>query len=79
MNKKTFENELAKIIETSKEFGTKKVLLFGSCLEDREFFRYYGKISMAIKEEVDLGSWVIGLLRFWVFALYTKHEKLKMI
>ncbi|MEW5692737.1 MAG: hypothetical protein AB1765_05525 [Candidatus Hydrogenedentota bacterium] len=22
-----------------------------------------------------LGSWVIGLLRFWVFALYTKDEK----
>ncbi|MEW5693750.1 MAG: hypothetical protein AB1765_10695 [Candidatus Hydrogenedentota bacterium] len=23
-----------------------------------------------------LHYWVIGLLRFWVFALYTKYEKL---
>lgn len=70
MNKIIFESELAKIIENSKEFGAKKVLLFGSCLEDietaqdidiavsgikpREFFKYYGKVSMSIKNEVDI-------------------------
>lgn len=70
MDKTTFEDELAKIIETSKEFGAKKVLLFGSSLEDietahdidiavsgikpREFFKYYGKVSMAVNVEVDI-------------------------
>jgi uncharacterized protein len=70
MKKEVFEKELEKIITISKEFGAEMVLLFGSCLEDiesaqdidiavrgikpREFFRYYGNISMAIDNEVDL-------------------------
>jgi len=70
MKKKVFESELAKIIEISKEFGARKVLLFGSCLEDaesahdidiavrginpRDFFRYYGRVSIAIDDEVDI-------------------------
>lgn len=70
MKKKIFKKELDKIVEISKEFGAKKVLLFGSCLEDikaaqdidiavsgiksREFFKYYGKVSMTIEDEVDI-------------------------
>ena len=70
MEKKSFETELKKIIAISKEFGVEKILLFGSCLEDiksaddidiavsgvkpREFFKYYGKVSMAIDDEVDI-------------------------
>jgi predicted nucleotidyltransferase len=61
---------LDKIVSISKKFGAKKVLLFGSCLEDiasaqdidiavsgikpREFFKYYGKVSMALDDEVDI-------------------------
>ena len=56
MKREVFERELNKITDISKEFGAKKVLLFGSCLEDiesakdidiavsgikpREFFKY---------------------------------------
>lgn len=70
MKKKVFETELKKIIAISKEFGAEKILLFGSCLEDiksaqdidiavsgikpREFFKYYGKVSMAVDDEVDI-------------------------
>ncbi|MEW6685169.1 MAG: nucleotidyltransferase domain-containing protein [Candidatus Edwardsbacteria bacterium] len=70
MDKTTFENELAKIVEITKEFGAKKLLLFGSCLEDiesardidiavsginpKDFFRYYGKVSQAVRDEVDI-------------------------
>lgn len=70
MKKEIFETELGKIISISKEFGVKKVLLFGSCLENietakdidiavsgikpREFFKYYGKVSMAVDDEVDI-------------------------
>lgn len=70
MEKEVFENELAKIVEISKEFGAEKVVLFGSCLEGaeavhdidiavvgikhRDFFKYYGKVSMAIDDEVDI-------------------------
>lgn len=70
MKKEVFEKELEKIITISKEFGAEIVLLFGSCVEDiesardidiavrgikpREFFRYYGKLSMAVDDEVDL-------------------------
>ena len=36
MEKEVFETELKKIVSISKEFGAKKVLLFGSCLEDIE-------------------------------------------
>ncbi len=70
MKKEVFETELEKIITISKEFAAEKVLLFGSCLEDiesaqdidiavsgikpREFFKYYGKVSMAVDDEVDI-------------------------
>ena len=36
MKKDFFETELKKIVSISKEFGAKKLLLFGSCLEDIE-------------------------------------------
>jgi predicted nucleotidyltransferase len=70
MEKEILERELEKIASISKEFGAKKVLLFGSCLEDvesardidiavsgiepREFFKYYGKVSMALDGELDI-------------------------
>ena len=70
MKKEIFKTELEKIIAISKEFGAEKVLLFGSCLEDiesaqdidiavsgikpREFFKYYGKVSMTVDDEVDI-------------------------
>lgn len=70
MNKRIFQNELAKIVAITKEFGAEKAILFGSCLEDIEsakdidiavsgvrpekFFELYGKISFAVKDEVDL-------------------------
>lgn len=70
MKREVLERELKKIASISKEFGAKKVLLFGSCLEDiesardidiavsgikpGEFFKYYGKVSMAVEDEVDI-------------------------
>lgn len=70
MEKDVFEAELKKIVNISKEFGAEKVLLFGSCLKDieaahdidiavsgikpREFFKYYGKVSMSVDDEVDI-------------------------
>lgn len=70
MEQKTVAKELAKIVSISKEFGAKKLLLFGSCLSNikfardidiavsgvnpRDFFRFYGKISMTVDDEVDL-------------------------
>ncbi len=70
MKKEILERELKKIAGISREFGAKKVLLFGSCLEDiesardidiavsgikpGEFFKYYGKVSMAVDDEVDI-------------------------
>jgi predicted nucleotidyltransferase len=70
MKKEILERELKKIASVSKEFGAKRVLLFGSCLKDiesardidiavsgikpREFFKYYGKVSMAVDNEVDI-------------------------
>ena len=70
MKKETLERAIKKIASVSKEFGAKKVILFGSCLKDiesaqdidiavsgikpREFFKYYGKVSMAVKDEVDI-------------------------
>ena len=70
MKKEIFETELVKIADISKKFGAERVLLFGSCLEDiesaqdidiavsginpRDFFKYYGKISMVVKDEVDI-------------------------
>ncbi len=70
MDKEVLKRELAKIVEISKEFGAKKIFLFGSCLEDiesardidiavsgikpRKFFEYYGKVSMAVEDELDI-------------------------
>lgn len=70
MKKGVFESELAKIVEISKEFGAEKVFLFGSCVEDiktardidiavkginhRDFFEYYGKVSLVVDDEVDI-------------------------
>lgn len=70
MEEEVLNRELDKIVDISKEFGAKKVLLFGSCLEDiksakdidiavagikpREFFKYYGKVSMRVDDEVDI-------------------------
>lgn len=70
MKKEILDNELAKIEEISREFDVEKVFLFGSCLENvetandidiavegiraRDFFKYYGRISMAVDDEVDL-------------------------
>lgn len=64
------EKELSKIVDISKNFGAKKVFLFGSLLEDKnrardidiavsgipagDFFAYYGKVSMEVNEEVDI-------------------------
>jgi predicted nucleotidyltransferase len=70
MERKTLEKVLAKIIKISEEFGAHKVLLFGSCVSDiksahdidiavsgvkpRDFFKFYGKVSMIVDDEVDL-------------------------
>lgn len=70
MKRAVLKRELDKIVDISKEFDAKKVLLFGSCLENiklaydidiavsgikpREFFKYYGKVSMAVENEVDI-------------------------
>lgn len=70
MIKTVFENELNEIVRISKEFGAKKVVLFGSCLTDirsardidiavsgikpQDFFKYYGRISMAVEGGVDI-------------------------
>jgi predicted nucleotidyltransferase len=39
VKKEILERELKKIASISKEFGAKKVILFGSCLEDIESAR----------------------------------------
>ncbi len=70
MKKEILKKELDKIVDISKEFGVEKVFLFGSCLEDermahdidiavrgikpRDFFKYYGRVSMVIDDEVDI-------------------------
>jgi len=70
MKKEILKKELDKIVGISKEFGVEKVLLFGSCLKDgevahdidiavkgikpRDFFKYYGKVSMVVDDEVDI-------------------------
>ena len=70
MRKEVLDNELAEIGKISKEFDVEKVFLFGSCLESvetandidiavegikaKDFFKYYGRISMAVDDEVDL-------------------------
>jgi len=70
MKREALEKELAKIVDISREFGARKVLLFGSCLSDmksardidiavsginpKDFFKFYGKVSMIVDDEVDL-------------------------
>ncbi len=70
MKEESLKTELSKIVGISEEFGAKRVLLFGSCLEDihsaqdidiavsgvepGKFFKYYGKVSMAVDDEVDI-------------------------
>jgi predicted nucleotidyltransferase len=70
MTEASLKEELSIIVDISRDFGAKKVFLFGSCLEDIDsaqdidiavsgvepgkFFKYYGKISMAVKDEVDI-------------------------
>ena len=70
MDKTLFESELTRIIDISTEFGAEKVILFGSCLDNiesahdidlavsgvkpRDFFKYYGKVSMIVDDEVDI-------------------------
>jgi len=70
MKKEVLDSELVRIGKISKEFDVGKVFLFGSCLENAEtandidiavegikakdFFKYYGRISMAVDDEVDL-------------------------
>src|SRR5665647_3717630 len=70
MKEESIEKDLDKIVSISKEFGAIKVLLFGSCLDNinsardidiavsgirpRDFFRYYGKASMEVEDEVDI-------------------------
>jgi len=70
LKKEVLDTELKKIVSISREFGARRVLLFGSCLEDiksaqdidiaisgvkpREFFKYYGKVSMVVDDEVDI-------------------------
>ncbi len=70
MDKTLFKNELTRIIDISTEFGAEKIILFGSCLDDiesahdidlavsgvkpRDFFKYYGKVSMIVGDEIDI-------------------------
>ena len=70
MKRNTLDKILLKIVKISQNFGAKKVLLFGSCLDDidnaqdidiavsgiptRRFFEYYAEVSMAVKDEVDI-------------------------
>ena len=70
MIKQRLDGELDRIVDISKEYGAKKVFLFGSYLENKRkahdidiavsgispknFFKYYAKVSMEVKEEVDI-------------------------
>ena len=70
MTEASLKEELSRIVDISRDFGAKKVFLFGSCLEDIDsaqdidiavsgvnpgkFFKYYGKVSMAVEDEVDI-------------------------
>lgn len=70
MDKTILEKELKSIVDISKKFEVKKVILFGSCLEDIEsardidiavsgvrpesFFEMYGQILDEIDDELDL-------------------------
>jgi predicted nucleotidyltransferase len=70
MKKQVLEKDLQKIVSISKKYGAEKVFLFGSCVDDvkhakdidiavkgiepRKFFEYFGKVSFAINDEVDI-------------------------
>jgi len=70
MNNEVLNRELDKIIAISRNYNAKKILLFGSCLNDieaakdidiavsgitpRDFFKYYGAVSMAVSKDVDI-------------------------
>lgn len=70
MEEKIFNKDIHEIIRISKEYDAKKVLLFGSCLEEiesandidiavigvdpKKFFEMYGKIIREASSEVDL-------------------------
>ena len=70
MDIKVLEEEFNLIVAVSKEFHAKKVILFGSCLDNVEsardidiavsgiapgkFFKYYGRISGEISDEADI-------------------------
>ena len=69
MIKSRLNAKLERIVEISKRYGARKVILFGSFLEDalkandidiaisgipdKDFFKYYGQISMEI-DDVDV-------------------------
>jgi len=70
MEKRLFKKDIEKIIEISKNYNVKKIILFGSCIKDlksahdidlaisgidpKKFFDYYGHISMEANHEIDL-------------------------
>ncbi len=70
MIKAVLDSKLNKIVDISKDFGVKKILLFGSYLENvdrardidiavsgippRKFFEYYAEVTIAVKENVDI-------------------------
>ena len=70
MKKESLKKDLEKIVSISKKYGSDKVLLFGSCIDDvkhardidiavkginpGKFFEYYGKVSMVVDDEVDI-------------------------
>ncbi len=70
MIKAALDSELLKIVNISESYGAKKVLLFGSYVDNavkandidiavsgippRKFFEYYAEVSTVIKENVDI-------------------------
>lgn len=70
MDKKTFERDIKKVVEISKEYGAEKVILFGSCVKDIEtahdidiavsgikpekFFYYYGRVASEAGDEIEI-------------------------
>ena len=70
MNKIAFDTELKKIVEIGRKYGAKRIILFGSCLEDMaaardidiavsgippgRFFDFYADVSMNIPDEADI-------------------------
>jgi predicted nucleotidyltransferase len=70
MTREILDKEVEKIVAISKKFGANKVVLFGSCISDvqsardidvavsgvkaADFFKFYGEVSTAVDDEVDL-------------------------